>query len=1302
MNYQKYLKSEYLNLGLDEIRISPITVLNGVSQKMADSLKSLSIFTVYDLAYSVTFSNADKLTNTPKSTNSFMRDEIIPSDVMDGGERFENIDNVKFEDIQALKGIGSENVVDIKKELNINTIFDMANWPQYIAAKEIVGLMDGKQNILDEEIPKELVPTFNEYAVDKSFYTIYTIGSKNDKTGNDLNSSVKIEDVINPKTPIKEKIRTGQMLRYEQSWTPIGMGLGNLLHSLALAPGESTRVAIVDWRRSQSVRTTEAISQIESLANTIVQNRSICEITNSLAREAQSGFSEMNSNTSVTNTGHSSYGLQNPEEALGATATGAGIGALGGAGAGVLAGAGIGTLIEPGGGTAIGALIGAGSGAIIGGTAGGVGAFLTTADFGASQENKSLENVTATTVTSTEGVREVSANMAQNIMDRTHQYSSSSRNRRASIVQELSQSESENISTRVVTNYNHMHSLTIQYFEVVQMYRVSTILKTSKDCLFIPFRPVSDWTKELIFEFRSEIIRSSLTPSIRYAFLVAESAVLLNSRSLDLQTTTHLLQEDQSKAIENLKHARNLLNCWISDNPINYQQLPKDIYLRWIWGADNATGGPWATFQSGEPARVRYKMIANLSDGNVIDLLSSDTDDNRRRIKKITSITYEITPVSSDWDMEKEIDALSRKISKFDIYFTKDTSDNWESREEACIITVFYRIDKLYVDNNVLKIPLLDIHSALTSEELREHLNQNTEYYSKQILKRRNPKLIRNIINNFDFHGDSLANCVDPEPVAISDNKLIFALKKPLDKKSVNQPAEKILKSDLIPVATEGVFAEAVQGRANSAEKLDISRFWNWQDSPIPIVAPEISPIQAGSRATAADVRPGSLDASLVANIQPSALPSPGVGTAAILNAISSEMFRDMSGIMQTAQLAQSALEQAQTGATTAGGQSAESLKNGLELTKDLVGKIVKMNSDYATLLASTGFGALSSGSTAFPSNGSLNQRQVKGSGASSTPMTDPNTNISNAGAALNAMMDADKKHLMTLPDFGDEVGSGGGMPGSGGDIPSTSGFSRGDSGSLYDAGLHAMMDNADGVGNGGYLPWGLGALDRAIPGTVPITGGTNPMTGITFALKANASGSLDLANILEAYLNDLSSPFSLDCYSTSLKYFTEACRLKGIGTHIHTLDGTNYDIPDIQSHQGVLLSLQSLLTLWGSLVRQSVWSNLPEACRGAGAAGALLYSDLVENRQLLSSESSWPANMKPGAVMQLWKNKAAYEAVRDNAESKFGHSCIFRGYSSGGKIHIADQFGLKREKAYPYMGCNYVIAANLNKADLV
>ena len=65
----------------------------------------------------------------------------------------------------------------------------------------------------------------------------------------------------------------------------------------------------------------------------------------------------------------------------------------------------------------------------------------------------------------------------------------------------------------------------------------------------------------------------------------------------------------------------------------------------------------------------------------------------------------------------------------------------------------------------------------------------------------------------------------------------------------------------LVPIATAGVFAEAVLGRSNSAEKLDITRFWNWQDSPTPLTPPEIAPVATGTRATAEDLTPGQLGA---------------------------------------------------------------------------------------------------------------------------------------------------------------------------------------------------------------------------------------------------------------------------------------------------------------------------------------------------------------------------------------------------------------------------------------------------------
>ena len=77
------------------------------------------------------------------------------------------------------------------------------------------------------------------------------------------------------------------------------------------------------------------------------------------------------------------------------------------------------------------------------------------------------------------------------------------------------------------------------------------------------------------------------------------------------------------------------------------------------------------------------------------------------------------------------------------------------------------------------------------------------------------------------------------------------------------------------------------------------------QDSPIPLSAPEIAPLQAGSRAQSDEIRPGQLSAPVLSIQSPTALPDP-TGIAAIINAVQNgNMFRDMSGMTQTAALAQ-------------------------------------------------------------------------------------------------------------------------------------------------------------------------------------------------------------------------------------------------------------------------------------------------------------------------------------------------------------------------------------------------------------
>src|SRR5690606_23414818 len=199
----------------------------------------------------------------------------------------------------------------------------------------------------------------------------------------------------------------GMLLTLNQSWFVQGVTLGHLLHSMALAAGESTRIAVVDWSRKTSAGQTELLGETEELSQDATRNRSISEVTEAVAKEAQSGFSRTESESTTKQ-------------------------------AGVSAGISIGPF-------------GAGASASIAKT-----------------------NTSAESYATSAGSREVGTSMLQNADDRTHQKAHAARTRRASVVREVSQTEHKEISTRVITNYNHMHALTVQYYEVLQVYRTET------------------------------------------------------------------------------------------------------------------------------------------------------------------------------------------------------------------------------------------------------------------------------------------------------------------------------------------------------------------------------------------------------------------------------------------------------------------------------------------------------------------------------------------------------------------------------------------------------------------------------------------------------------------------------------------------------------------------------------------------------------------------------------------------------------------------------------------------------------
>ncbi|MGD9531118.1 hypothetical protein [Pseudonocardia sp.] len=304
---------------------------------------------------------------------------------------------------------------------------------------------------------------------------------------------------------------------------------------------------------------------------------------------------------------------------------------------------------------------------------------------------------------------------------------------------------------------------------------------------------------------------------------------------------------------------------------------------------------------------------------------------------------------------------------------------------------------------------LMTFQTPLASSELVAHLNENALHYSQQVWLSLDPGSLTVLLARYSYEGNRLIEQIDPTPLSAAGNCLVFRWKAEDAQAWKDWTASNVDTSsvavDLVAMPTGGVFAEAVLGRFNSAEKLDLTRFWNWQDSPIPIQAPEIAALQAGQRVVAESTTPGDLDAPVVTIQNPQPLPDPTGLSGALAALTAANLFRDMSNGSATAALAQAALQASAQGAqgiaAQAGANMATAGQFTLEMTKALA--------------------AAALGIPAAPGPGL--------------------TNVSTAGAAINhgAKMDAAAQAPNPLPLDGtdggpvDGTGSSGGGAGTGG-----------------------------------------------------------------------------------------------------------------------------------------------------------------------------------------------------------------------------------------------------------------------------
>lgn len=626
----------------------------------------------------------------------------------------------------------------------------------------------------------------------------------------------------------------GVILYHEQGWFGRGIALGNLLHSVALAPGEVTQVAMTNWNHSSRATDSETESQDDSTDAADTQDRAVTEIQQAAAHEHTFGGSSASSVSASEQGGF--------------------------------------------------------SGLFVSGSA------------------ASTQTVSSN-VSFSDGAKDLSMAANQQVNNRTVRHAEAARTRRAAVVREVTQSEGQNLSTRVLANYNHMHALTVMYFEVIEVFDLKTRVVDADRLIFLPFK-VREVT-ELVPRFRKilvEAARSSGRPDL---------ALALEYINANFPSGSGLQA--------------------ISEKLATFR------------GDGKRQGTVDQTRTALEDAR---KNITNLQQGFSTQRSTLKTEietlgNNRRVVLESLKAIPPFLEAVARAGVQPQLQVIDEQVSALNsqISFLRQSEYSALAAAQATAQNLEFRLASLEREANLYQrahdlVEKLSVDADGGLQDTRLFLNQ-AAWLSLS------PSEILGLARR-EYKGAYLSESLDPTPVAVSGNYIAYRwkfgnfdeeqhFKKSYVKPFLGNPqAELASVSSTIAVPTGGIFGEAVLGQAVSAEKIDLSRFWNWKESMIPILPTAINALNAATPTLQnLDAKPTGLDPSSAVLDKLQDLPAPS-GFQGLAETMRSQMFRDMSGQDMLKQLATATTEAAKSGSEVAARTASENFKAGLDFVQQM------------------------------------------------------------------------------------------------------------------------------------------------------------------------------------------------------------------------------------------------------------------------------------------------------------------------------------------------------------------------------
>ena len=654
--------------------------------------------------------------------------------------------------------------------------------------------------------------------------------------------------------PMAGTLGLGYVLKMSQRWTFKGLALGDLVYSLPLAPGEQQQVAIFERRDSQSVFESETFSETQTLQQSAVADTSTHATFNSAFDEVINAGSSFKAHSSTA-----SVGVALP-------------------------------------------LIGSGGG-------------------GSSSSS-------GTTASSLQGQRDVTQNAAESSHSAASNASSARRTAARTGMRVASASESQSLTTKTITNHNHTRALTMQYWEVLRLYDLTTAIDGLTLTVLVPLQVVRFLPPGQILTLTDPVqVDTRIEVLARYASVLKHADVLMAALPRRYQHGLTLLTQfaaDPRATVATAGGAaedvitftltgsilpcENVFVTVVTDRntrvgPIRLQQSPvtmiptdtftsSDELLNWLT-IQRQSGSVAASNALSLPPTLNRNSVVGFeisrSFQTVACTLLSPAQAELRSLNSLfgltaTTVESALGSLISAGSAARQTIRLSPAVleqhlggpvvSAFSAMLDTAPAEQFAA---ASLVGVELPTEAYPVPALQLA-PILGYNEVLEIEKMVQHVVRNTMRYSQMVwsgltaLER--AVLLEGYTIGVPAGGIAdasqmvpLLNCVENRVLGYFGNSMILpfiipkslamaggvvgadgAAGQPIDPAEIVNSLLSYQKASFVPprttvaLPTRGVLGEAVLGHCSSAEKIDLTRFWNWQDSPSD-TAPTISPV---------------------------------------------------------------------------------------------------------------------------------------------------------------------------------------------------------------------------------------------------------------------------------------------------------------------------------------------------------------------------------------------------------------------------------------------------------------------------